>query len=299
MKKSSKNLVILFLFTIVLFSCNNNRTIKTKYPNGSIKELYFINKDSIKVGKYKAFYQNGKLKESRVYKDGKIIDTIKYFNNQGMKIGGTVNFPDSIYSFEIKNGILVKEGMNKRTSIMNESKFNGWVKYYKNNRLSEKIFYRYVQGKGTVIDKYFKFNLDDGNLEREKSYYYNVNIPDTLVVNQNYEFNVYFKSNALRTIGFFSVTSEDLSEDFTNFENIELDTIYNEKNPKLVFKPKNIGINIMRGKITEQCLFGVENKKDSTKLDVTVKYRDFYFEKEVYVIDKTNESINLKNNNRL
>lgn len=269
----------------MLIGCISNEPVKKYYSNGTIKEHYFIDKGSLKTGIYKYFHKNGTVKEQRLYKEGVIIDTIRYFDRNGVLIGGSYNSSDSIYTFELQNDILFKEGMNKRKATLDEKEFNGWIKYYNDGILEKKIYYKYIEGKGSVINKYYKYNSDNEKINKNESFYFSLKLPDTVFINNRYRFNIDFNSNATRTVGFFSIFSDKINSNFENIYN--LDTIYSEKYPVADFKLNDLGQQTLRGKFTEQFLLASENKSDTTKIDVTVNYRDFYYEKKIYVVNNS------------
>lgn len=288
------DIILKYLYVVLFFviiGCTNNQTVKNYYSNGSIKEEYIIDKDSLKIDAYKLYHKNGKLKEKRIYDKGIIIDTIKYFDSNGTLIGGSFKEKDSIYTYELKDNLLIKEGKNKRNPLMKENEFNGWIKHYSNKGLEKKIVYNYVHGKGSVINKFYEY--DNGNILMEKSYFYDLNIPDTLFINRDYSFDIEFKTGAFRTVGFFTISSDKINDEFENLSELKLDTIYSEKKPKIKIKPSSHGEKFLRGKFTVQLLELKENKKDTTMYDVKVIYKDFYFEKKVFIHSNKNESVKI------
>lgn len=280
---------ILIIFLIFILSCTSN--IKREYYNsGELKSEYPITSNGLPDGDMKIFYKSGIVKEIIPYSKGVIIDTIKYFDEQGKNIGGSFPTRDSIYSYYLDNKILKKESLFRRLTKNNEStrKKSGWLKLYDNGNLKEVFYYVDIFDTPEQLNSYLLYDKQK-KIDKKKSYYFELTIPDTLVINNLYKSPIKYNSNADRSIGFFSLTSNKLTENYSNINELNLDTIYNNEYPILYFKPQQLGAQIIRGKFTEQFLDIKDNSLDSTKVDVQILYRDFYFEKKIYVQDSLSQ----------
>ncbi len=99
MNKLILKLLSFFLIIIINSGCNrDSNEIKSYYHDGNIKELYFIDDDSLKHGKYLHYNRKGIIIEEKEYEHGKLNGEFlerdnkgnilrKYHFNNGMKDG--------------------------------------------------------------------------------------------------------------------------------------------------------------------------------------------------------------------
>ena len=91
----------------MLASCGNKNII-TNYPNGNLMEQYEVSKEGKKDGKYKSYYETGKIREEATLKDdGYIGKRVLYYEN------GQVDTEENYASPGILDGefkIYYKEG---------------------------------------------------------------------------------------------------------------------------------------------------------------------------------------------
>lgn len=79
-----KNICYLLIVLNIILACENDgNRIVTRYSNGDLKEIYYINSNGIKEGKDFKFDKNGILRIIRNYKYDKIVDTAFLFSNKG------------------------------------------------------------------------------------------------------------------------------------------------------------------------------------------------------------------------
>lgn len=284
-EKETNKLIMLSLSLIFISNCSND--IKREYYNsGELKSEYLITSEGLPDGEMKIFYKDGVIKEIIPYSKGLISDTIKYFNELGKHIGGSFPTKDSMYSYYLDNNTLKKEILFRRLPKNSDStrKRPGWLKLYDDGYLKEVFYYVDVFNTPEHLNSYLLYDKQK-KIVNEKSFYFELTIEDTLIINKLYKSPIKFNSNADRTIGFFCVTSDRLTENYSNINKLDLDTIYHKEYPLIYFKPDRLGNQTIRGKFTEQFLDIKDNPLDSTKVDVKILYRDFYFEKKIYVID--------------
>jgi len=73
---------IIFVFSLVISLHPQKVTTKTYYPNNKLKSIISL-LDSLRNGNAKFYYDNGKLKEERPYKNGKIEGVVKHYYKSG------------------------------------------------------------------------------------------------------------------------------------------------------------------------------------------------------------------------
>ncbi|WP_438710453.1 hypothetical protein ACSTS3_16190 [Aquimarina muelleri] len=114
---------ILYLFIlIVLIGCKEKLTkVVEYYDNGSIKETYYIDKDSIKHGESIEYFPNGRVGLTTKYTNGKIKDTIFYYrDNNSIRMKEFFLTNDNVYYEDFyPNGSIRQKGIfnNKRQRI--------------------------------------------------------------------------------------------------------------------------------------------------------------------------------------
>ena len=285
MKSLIKVIIIISVLLSIFYKCDRIKTVKEYYDDGSIKSLYYVDDEKLIDGEYKLFYKNGIIREIRQYKKGHIIDTIKYFSKSGNLKGGSYPKKDSIYTYNVENDKLIKEGVSKKDNRTFSNKYySGWIKYYREGLLKKRILYKYIHNKGAHINQYYEYD-SLSKIDKSKSCYFNLIIKDTMILRKSYLGSFSFNSDMDKTIGFFTIVSDKISEDFENINQIKLDTFYNSNNPDFTYTPKSLGLKTLKGKFTEQFMDIQVNQKDTSKVDVSIKYRDFYFEKDVFIKD--------------
>ena len=136
MKKNSL-LIILSFISISLFSQNEIQTKKSHYKSGNIKsEINFYKKNSKKIreGKSSWWYETGELKNTQLFKKGK-LKSGKCFDENGQEIeyynfeiqpefpGGKVAFNNFIktelMSYEVKGRLVFKFNIEANGKVSN------------------------------------------------------------------------------------------------------------------------------------------------------------------------------------
>lgn len=289
-----KNYFLLFCF-FILFSCNDKVEI-TYHDNGKIrKEYHLIN--GVIEGSYKEFFNNGKLKESHFYKRGKKIDTTRIYSYEGdLKVMRVhlQNGQTKYFDF-YENGKIKKEG------ILDDKFINiGKWKFYSNE--GDLTFIReYISINGnSYLNQVMKYN-EDGYIFYYPSHYFEIfKTKDTFSLNDP------FRAAAIIGLPIFKEKKSEIyvvvpkngfnfNKDFSNGNEIELDTFYNLKKdtinqkwfPEDDFsltvafgkKFEKIGNHNVRGFIVEY----YEQEPDS--LGIIKKEHIKYFEVPIYVKD--------------
>ena len=96
--KQVKNIKFITILLILLaFSCRQKPKkilYKTYFANGQIKELFELNKDSVKDGVFKTFYSTGELASKGWFHNGKNMDSgfVYYKNGQIKEKGTSIDF---------------------------------------------------------------------------------------------------------------------------------------------------------------------------------------------------------------
>ncbi|PIV51543.1 MAG: hypothetical protein COZ75_07260 [Flavobacteriaceae bacterium CG_4_8_14_3_um_filter_34_10] len=93
----NKKLIFVFLISALLVSCfQENRLITEYYETGELYRKFSVNKLKELDGEYYEYYKNGKVKIFTIMADGHFLDSLSYFN---------------------RNGILVAKGIMKKNNL--------------------------------------------------------------------------------------------------------------------------------------------------------------------------------------
>lgn len=270
----NKNLVLILL-VITFISCNDKNYYTEYYPNGNLKLKVEINKDSLQIGSYKEFYDNGELKSKTNYVNGIVSD--------------------SLFNF-YENGIIKEKGLIK-DNLKNE----WWLFFDKSGSLKEKSEFVIVRDSMHKNQSYYYDKI--GNLKIEPSTFFEIEISDTLRIGKNAaRIKNYVTNFNNRAANLVSVI---IDNKYSETE-IKRDTFgYGTLKPFFGVSIYKTGKQKIRGKIQEEILTKTKNSDDLYTLTIVEHYK--YFEKEVYVWDKEEETelgkklredmmIDLKNN---
>ena len=148
---------LLIVFTIIL-ACENDNRILTRYSNGDLKEIYYINSNGTKEGKEFKFDKNGILRIIRNYKYDKIVDTAFLFSNKGDFLFHVIygRNQDTLKVNEFyPNGKLHDEYAIIEGDIFFDGP-NSYIEYNSNGKikrdLSHCVFIKYLNKQGTKIN---------------------------------------------------------------------------------------------------------------------------------------------------
>ncbi len=86
----TKYFLFVFIYTVVVSAQDN--PVKTYYPNGKI-ESEITYKDTIREGEAKFYYEDGTLKEERLYVNGRVAGLVKVYYPNG-KLKELINIED-------------------------------------------------------------------------------------------------------------------------------------------------------------------------------------------------------------
>lgn len=77
-------LVVVFImaFTVPCFA----KVVKRHYPNGALEAVVKYDSKGIRNGRYKTYWPNGKLRETGVYKNGRLVGVQKLYSIDGEAI---------------------------------------------------------------------------------------------------------------------------------------------------------------------------------------------------------------------
>jgi hypothetical protein len=248
------------LLTLLFLNCKSEKKDIFQEYNGEMVKVEFIDSkaDSLFTGFGGETYENGKLKSLSYIKNGQVSDTLFFYYENG----------------NVKEKGLIKDNMK-----------NGWWFFFDmNGRLKEKSEFVIVRDSMHKNQSYY-FDKNR-ELEIEPSTYFELEIPDTLRIGKN----------AARIKNYVS----NYNDREANLLSVIIDNEYSESEIKKdtfgdgTLKPF-FGISIYRkgkqtikGKIQEKVLTKTKDSTDLYTLTIAEHYK--YFEKEVYVWDKENET---------
>jgi antitoxin component YwqK of YwqJK toxin-antitoxin module len=282
--------------TVFLCSCDNKEI--EYYDNGVIKKEYYLKNDKFQ-GEYKEFYENGNLKVKHNYSDGILIDTSYYYGTDKLK--KTIKVWSKIDTVQVlnfqTNGNIESEGFKLKDKI----KIGKWKYYDKEKNLAKEIEYFNVSNK-EYVNQVWYFDKEKNIVESEGNYMTFDVSNDTVTVYEPVKILIALKSP------FFSYDSNvygcipsgklsDLKQDFSNIEQIKLDTLPSIKNEKIIkdYQKYNlfvsfglefdkVGTQHIRGFISETAPNDGKHKLDKGKYNMLE--RKIYFDKVVYVKSK-------------
>jgi len=225
----------ILIITLLLLSCNSK---KTYYPNGKLKEEYNL-KNNKKEGKYFLYYETGKIKEQHLLKLGINVDSsLFYRDNAEGSISKKIKYltKDTILVQNFfENGILKSEGKK----VFNK-KINYWKYYHSTGELSDYLEYLNINKK-EYLNNRISYNKKRDTIFGKSNFYILKTVKDTFKTNQLIRFNLFvaapFFSNDSEVLAFIPKNLlSDFDSNFSNFENIEVDTIVNFKNDGIFHK---------------------------------------------------------------
>ncbi|MDB5228468.1 MAG: hypothetical protein JWN78_2661 [Bacteroidota bacterium] len=122
----------LFIFFVLInfTSCSNKKKIEIKNNSGVVIERYFISKDDqAKTGAYSKFYDNGKILETGIYKDGKLNGERKLYYESG-KVMQSETYADDKFDGPYKS--YYDDGSIQQEGTYKDNMMSGlWKNYYK------------------------------------------------------------------------------------------------------------------------------------------------------------------------
>ncbi|WP_375587430.1 toxin-antitoxin system YwqK family antitoxin [Flagellimonas aurea] len=245
----------LILTLIICVSCHQKKISSFDF-NGKkiIVELIDDKGDSLLNGFGATTYDNGNIKSIAFFENGTVKDTMYFFYQNG----------------KIKEKGLLKNGL-----------VNKWWSYFRQDG-SLKEQKEYFQREGdTVLENQVKVYDRYGNLDQNKSNFFELEIPDTIIIGKNIarvKSYVADSTNIERRL--ITVIVENKYSD----NQIKKDTFSDGTlRPYFgVYGPKK-GEHLIKGIIEDKTILSDEFVKDSSKLVIVNNYK--IFEKNVYVTD--------------
>jgi antitoxin component YwqK of YwqJK toxin-antitoxin module len=156
---------LLFLYSLVLSSCQQTKIIEKKNDNGILMERYSIIKEKdieIKHGLYERFDEQGRIAEQSNYKSGK-LEGIRKLYEQGILESEETRVADQFhgpYKGYFPNGQLRMEANYEKDIILGDVKV-----YYPTGKLKEIVRFADNVETGPFIEYY-----ENGNLKAEGNY---------------------------------------------------------------------------------------------------------------------------------
>ncbi len=82
-----KSLLLAIALILVCANLSFAKTVKQYYDNGKVRAVYHYNRKGVMDGPYKLYWENGRLKEKGVYKNGHLMGGIKRYTAKGVLMG--------------------------------------------------------------------------------------------------------------------------------------------------------------------------------------------------------------------
>ena len=254
-----KKIFAYILLSLFIISCNEKADDKTYIYNGqSVKIQRIKSTDSLFSGYGGESYESGALKSLTKFENGKIIDTLIRF---------------------YENGNIKEKGM-----VVNNMEYGWWTYNNENGKVNKKIEWFGIND--SIYPNQEIFYDDYGNIKIDPSNYFELQIPDTLQIGKNIARidNYVSGDNDIDTRYLFVLienTYSDLGKKIDTFT-------YGSQNPFFGINAEKTGKKIVEGRIKEQTLKTDTIEGDSLSLVIKEHYK--YFKKEVYVSDSGKRS---------
>lgn len=253
--KYSYLIVIVILFS----SCLNNNESNTYYESGSIKirKIYENKKDTLNYI-LENYYPNGQIFQKGQIKDGLTEGMVYQYSEKGqLKI-------ETLYIKGLKNGTQLTFDQNNNIEAKN---------YFEDDTVF--LIYKYLKDESINIYTLYEnepiligaLEYDNAKLEKEKSYYYNVNSSDTLKLEneENVEVEIFYLQKPYKSVEIL------LTDRFEMFESVNEKIITSDKlNLNFTIKPINKGYAILTGVIS------LKDEDNNT-------IKQFYLHKQFYI----------------
>ena len=238
-----------------------------RYSSGELlSKIPFLKVDSLKDGIYKEYYRNGNLKKLISFKKGQPVDSAMQYFDSGQLEFKEIRNADTIFTFHyLKTGEL-----SAQIKFLNTPKpiEIGWSVFYNKD--------------GSVADSIEHINLKTNSYLNQRIKY---NKKNHLIIDSSNFFKFSLKSIQNSDLfdlkinyvpmdkksDVFMVIGEDIKEDFSNIDNVELDTIFMQNN-KITSKAFEKASKVFKGFFYEYRSKEFEaNINDSTKFRIYEK----------------------------
>ncbi len=250
--KSFVKSVCVFSLLIMLLSCNKEKYKYTHYESGNIKTKFLVNDKKMNHGLYEEYYESEKIKLKTKYTNGKILDTVFCY---------------------YENGYLKEKGL-----MFNGLKHKWWKLYDIYGKFKGLEEYVLIDNGKTSYKNQVK-NFDQDKIDYDDSSFFEIKLKDTLYLGKNMG-KVFNYSNSKADVKYLYII---IDNEYSDSEIIK-DTFAESSNQsRFGVYARKVGSMKVRGTIEEKLVSKVNEKTDSSKL--VVKSIIKYFEKEVYVKD--------------
>ena len=221
--KQFKEIIILAVCAVILSSCQEKTHFVKRYyyPSGELlSEIPYRRVDSVKDGAYKDFYKNGQLKQVIHIKDGIPVDSALKYYETGELHYKEIRTRDSIYgTYFYKNGNMAAK--NKFLNMDPPQQVGMSYIYSEEGSVRDSIRYVNIGGKSHLNTRYHHNYL--GEIVLDSSYFYKFKI-SRINNTDRYRLKIDYVPS-MKGAQIAMVIGEDLSEDYSNLDNIRLDTI--------------------------------------------------------------------------
>ncbi len=228
MTNRNNNLGKYFLLPLLLaitLSCKKKESIEY-HPNGNIKYRVHL-KNSLYHGTYKEFYENGGLKTSIVYKNGKKEGMSLHIHKQGHKFSKTEIYWENDSANYQKNYSRTNELISEGPLLKYNFKNNKWKFYDSSSYLKEVQEFVDISNKPYLNQRWLFNGIGD---TIEGGNYYRLVFKDTIVKGESVKVYFYLEQPLMANDSELYVClpkSKDLKNDFSNENEIQWDTIDN------------------------------------------------------------------------
>ena len=268
--------VILLSISFLLVSCKNEK--KTYYDDRSVKLIENYNSDNKRHGKSIEFYPNGIVKETKNYKNGFLIDSVTRYNDKGkLDVSIQVTKDSLIHYLKVFDSL---EIVKAKGFIKNKNKIGDW-RYFNGSKLVGEDEFLEISNNKIKLNQQKK--IINGKIDDSKSFYFNLNLIDTLEIDHPYSFEVEYNfipsDLVYRENKFiYLCVSNKIDKSFSNLNEVEIDTFIPKKDGLIEgrFLFNKLGKNFIRGTIEEHNLI---EEEDSVRIEIS----KMYFEKEVFI----------------
>ena len=289
-------LKVVFLGIVMFFvatSCNNK---KEYYDNGNISKKYELINGKID-GVYKEYYLNENLKKVSYYSNGVLKDSlVNYYDNEQNSISSIEYFVDT---YQIKKVFYKEDGFKDKEGhiFKNKIRVGNWYFYRNNKVISQKLEYLNIAGVEYVNQGWY-YDKQGKELENSGNYIKIETKNDTVKINEPLIFLIslvkpYFSYDSDVYVCLPKNKLSDLKQDFSNLNQIPLDTFISVKDEKIVKdshkynRQVSFGLTFVKEKEIVVRGFLTERYPNNGNFGVDKKYeileRKIYFEKKIYV----------------
>lgn len=281
--------VLVFILIILVVSCNHNTEKKSYYNTGELQSIITVDNEGVRNGVSKTYYKNENLKEVLNFYNGTLIDTSWHYLENGHldNIAVYNKFEDSILSiFYDKLGRVKKETMTyKKDTKVGRIKVYDFINNMEYLHEVKNVFGKDIYYDNQIVLNEFKDTI------KELSFYYKVSVPDSVLIGDyvvgkiDLHSDLAMKDNLLDfKYNLKIMTNEKLNKNFSNINEIELDTFIRDDNHFLV-NFSSTGNQNVRGKFVERAIIAEPSNETDKELTVRKYERDFYFDIPIYVKD--------------